>query len=71
MILLAGDAMQTHKVVDEITVQCLDGSVDFSMRGTHLLMRTGDLKCLAGGEEHALKPVEDCSVLVPILLHGT
>jgi hypothetical protein len=25
---------------------------------------------LAGGEAHALKAVEDCSVLVTILLHG-
>jgi quercetin dioxygenase-like cupin family protein len=69
-ILLAGEAMPAHQVAGEITVQCLEGSVDFSMGETHQLMREGDLKCLAGGEAHALKAVEDCSVLVTILLHG-
>jgi quercetin dioxygenase-like cupin family protein len=33
-------------------------------------MRDGDLICLAGGERHALKAVEDSSVLVTILLQG-
>jgi quercetin dioxygenase-like cupin family protein len=33
-------------------------------------MRGGDLLCLAGGETHALKAVEDSSVVVTILLHG-
>jgi hypothetical protein len=40
------------------------------MRETHHLMRKRYLKLLAGGEEKALKPVEDCSVLATILLHG-
>ncbi|MEO7623139.1 MAG: cupin, partial [Gallionella sp.] len=30
-ILLAGEAMSRHQVAGEITVQCLEGSVDFSM----------------------------------------
>jgi hypothetical protein len=33
-------------------------------------MCEGDLKCLLGGQEHALKAIEDSSVLVTILLHG-
>ncbi len=68
--LLAGEVMPAHQVVGEVTIQCLEGSVDFSMGNTHQLMREGDLICLAGGEAHALKAVEDCSVLVTILLHG-
>jgi len=34
-------------------------------------MHAGDLKYLAGGTVHSLKAVEDSSVLVTILLHGT
>ena len=70
MILLAGKEMPTHQVVGEITVQCLEGSVEFTVAGTSQLMREGSLICLAGGEAHALKAIEDSSVLVTILLHG-
>ena len=69
MILLAGQAMPAHQVTGEVTVQCLEGVVDFSIGDTHQLMREGDLQCLAGGESHGLKAVEDCSVLVTVLLH--
>ncbi|MET3108260.1 quercetin dioxygenase-like cupin family protein [Oxalobacteraceae bacterium GrIS 2.11] len=70
MVLLAGKSMPTHQVTGEITVQCIEGSIEFSAAGTNQLMREGDLICLAGGEVHALKAVEDSSVLVTILLHG-
>ncbi|HEY8857445.1 MAG TPA: cupin domain-containing protein [Rugosibacter sp.] len=70
MILLAGKEMPTHQVTGEITVQCIEGSIEFSAVGTSQMMREGDLICLAGGEAHALKAVEDSSVLVTILLHG-
>ena len=48
MVLLAGKAMPAHHVVGEITVQCLEGSVEFAVAGTSQLMREGDLICLAG-----------------------
>ena len=70
MILLAGKEMPAHQVVGEITVQCLEGSIEFAIAGTSQLMREGDLICLAGGEVHALKAVEDSSVLITILLPG-
>ena len=49
MILLAGKQMPAHRVVGEFTVQCLEGSVEFSIGTTRDVMRAGDLKCLAGG----------------------
>ena len=70
MVLLAGKAMPTHQVTGEITVQCIEGSIEFVAAGTSQLMREGDLICLAGGEAHALNAIEDSSVLVTILLHG-
>ena len=70
MVLLAGKSMPEHRVDGEVTVQCLEGSVEFSIAGVSELMRQGDLKCLAGGEPHALRAVEDASVLVTLLLHG-
>lgn len=70
MILLAGKQMPEHHVVGEVTVQCLEGSVEFSIGTTRNIMRPGNLKCLAGGVPHALVAIEDSSVLVTLLLHG-
>lgn len=70
MILLAGKGIPTHRVAGEITVLCLEGHVEFTFGETIRSMRQGDLLCLAGGESHALKAVEDSSALITILLHG-
>jgi quercetin dioxygenase-like cupin family protein len=69
VVLRAGKAMPPHRVAGEITVQCLEGSIEF-ITGITQVMRAGDMLCLAGGEMHALKAVEDASVLVTLLLHG-
>lgn len=70
MVLPAGKLVPAHQVAGEMTVQCLEGSFEFSVAGANQLMREGELKCLAGGEVYALKAVEDCSVLITMLLHG-
>ena len=70
MILLAGKIMPTHWVKGEITVQCIEGRVEFTAAGNSQLMSSGELICLSGGVEHSLKAVEDSSVIVTILLHG-
>ncbi|MEJ8827449.1 cupin domain-containing protein [Variovorax humicola] len=69
VILRAGKAMPAHQVPGEITVQCLEGCIEFTA-GKVQSMRGGDLICLAGGELHALKALEDSSALVTVLLHG-
>lgn len=71
MVLLAGKTIPEHQVKGEITVQCIEGSIEFTAAGTSQLMREGDLLCLAGGTAHALKAVEDSSFIVTILLHRT
>lgn len=70
MVLLAGKEMAEHKVVGEMTVQCLEGRVEFSIGTTREVMHAGDLKCLSGGIPHSLRAIEDSSVLVTLLLHG-
>ena len=69
MFLEAGKVIPEHQVQGELTVQCLEGSVEFTAKGVTQLMLPGDLICVAGGEAHALKGVEDGSVLVTLLLH--
>lgn len=70
MVLLAGKEWPEHEVVGELTVQCLEGSVEFSIGITRDVLRAGDLKCLGGGVPHSLRAIEDSSVLVTMLLHG-
>jgi quercetin dioxygenase-like cupin family protein len=70
LVLLAGKEMREHQVAGELTVQCLEGCVEFSIGTTRDVMREGDLKCLAGGVAHSLRAIKDSSVLVTLLLHG-
>lgn len=71
VVLLAGKELPEHQVDGEMTVQCLEGSVEFSIGTTRDVMRSGDLKCLAGGTPHSLRSLQDASLLVTLLLHGT
>lgn len=67
LVLLAGKTVPAHSVDGEITIQCLEGAIELSVGDTTQTMRHGDLVCLAGGVMHALKALEDTSVLVTIL----
>ena len=53
----------------ELTVQCLEGSIEFTAAGATRTMREGDLICLEACEGYAIKAVEDTSCLVSIVLH--
>jgi len=69
MVLPAGKTAPPHSVPGEITVQCLEGSLEFTADGTTQVMRQGDLVCLAAGVRHALAALEDTSVLVTVQRH--
>ena len=69
MVLLAGKEVPPHQMAGEMTIQCLEGSVELMVAGTTRSMRAGDLACLAGCETYALRAVEDSSLLVTMLLH--
>ena len=68
LVVPAGKEIPTHKVAGEITVQCLEGRVAFTALGETRELQAGQLCYLSGGEEHAVKGLEDASVLVTILL---
>ena len=70
MVLAAGKNVPSHKVPGEITVQCLEGSIEFKIESSTQVMRQGDLLCLAGGQKHSITALEPSSVLVTILLHS-
>ncbi len=68
IVLLAGKEMRAHKVPGEITVQCIEGNIEFQALGKTLLLKSGDLVHLQGDALHALKAVEDSSLLLTIKL---
>ena len=68
LLLPAGKEIPPHKVPGDITVQCLEGRVAFSSRDATQELQAGQMCYLAGGTEHAVKGLEDASVLVTILL---
>jgi quercetin dioxygenase-like cupin family protein len=68
IVLLAGKEMREHKVSGEITAQCIEGCLEFRALGESLTLRPGDLVHLQGNELHALKAIEDSSVLLTIKL---
>jgi quercetin dioxygenase-like cupin family protein len=68
LILPAGKEIPSHKAPGEITVQCLEGRVAFTAGGKTQELTPGKLLYLAAGEPHAVKAIEDSSLLVTLLL---
>jgi quercetin dioxygenase-like cupin family protein len=68
LVILAGKEISTHKAPGPITVQCLEGRVSFMAQGTSQELVAGTLLHLSAAEPHALKAIEDSSLLVTILL---
>jgi quercetin dioxygenase-like cupin family protein len=69
LVLLAGKEIPSHQVAGEITVQCLEGRGAFAAGGATRELAAGQMLYLTGHEPHALRGIEDASVLVTILLH--
>lgn len=63
-----GRAMPMHQVAGEITVQCLEGELDFETPEGVQRLQAGQLLFLRGGVLHSLLAVEDASVLLTIAL---
>ena len=68
IVLPAGKQLPPHRVDGEITVQCLEGRINFEADGTLHDLTQGRMLYLAGGATHALRGIDDSSVLVTILL---
>ena len=68
LVLPAGKKIAEHKAPSDITVQCLEGHVNFTAPAGVLTLRPGDLIYLNSAEPHALEAVLDSSLLVTILV---
>ncbi|MCG7324826.1 MULTISPECIES: cupin domain-containing protein [Achromobacter] len=71
LVLLAGKTMPSHDVEGEITLQCLEGSVEVSTGGATHVLDAGRLMYLPGRAPHSLFALENASVLVTVALKRT
>ncbi|MBK5205139.1 MAG: AraC family ligand binding domain-containing protein [Polaromonas sp.] len=68
VVLLAGDEMPPHVVAGEITVLCIEGRVEFTCDAGVRQLAAGELILVSGDEMHALRGIEDASLLLTIAL---
>ncbi len=68
MIVRAGQEIPEHTTKGEMIVQCLEGRVAFTALGKTQMLDAGKLLDLPAGEPHALKGLEDASLLLTIVV---
>ena len=71
LVIPAGKGIPPHRAAGEITVQCIEGRVGFDHDGHTTELHAGDLLYVCPQETHALKGIEDSTVLVTrVRLHA-
>lgn len=68
LVLPAGKEIAEHEVQGEITVQCLEGQVEFTSNNVTRTLSAGQLVYLAVASKHSLRASENSSLLLTILL---
>lgn len=68
IVLTAGEEMPPHAVAGEITLQCLEGRISFKCDAGDRELAPGQLIHVTAGEVHALRGIEDASLLLTIVL---
>ncbi len=68
LVVPAGKEIPTHEVPGEVVLQCLEGMVGVPVDGDTRVLEAGQLLYLAGHEQHAVRGIQDASLLVTILL---
>lgn len=71
IVLVAGNEMPPHAVSGEITMQCLQGEVSVKTPAQDCVLRAGQLVVLPGEERHAIRAVEDASLLLTLVRRDT
>lgn len=69
LVLPAGKFLQKHKAAGSITIQCLEGVVELDAHGRKQTLSPGTLVYLNDAQPHAVRALEDASLLITMLLH--
>ena len=70
LVIPSGKEIPRHKAHGEITVQCLEGRVAFTVGDITRDLEPGRLLYLSREEHHSLRAIEDASLLLTVLLPG-
>jgi quercetin dioxygenase-like cupin family protein len=70
LIVHAGDDIAPHQVPGAIMLHCLEGRVLLPLAESTLELSAGEWVYLKGGIRHAVKGVEDSSLILTILFDG-
>lgn len=68
VVLQTGKSLPSHSVPGEITIHCIEGSLDIDLDDRTVRLEAGELLFLAGNAAHGVKAVTDSSALVSIVL---
>ncbi len=68
LVLPRGKGMPMHSVPGDITMQCMEGTIEVVADGHAKPLAAGQLMYVAGGVPHSLTALADASVLVTIAL---
>lgn len=68
LVLPSGKAMREHRVAGEITVQCVEGLIEFTTSTGIRRLGPGQLIHLQGGDAHSLLALADSTALLTICL---
>ena len=68
LVLPAGQAASDHQAAGAITIQCLDGMVEFEAHGRTQTLQAGSLVYLADADPHAVKALAVPSLPITVLL---
>lgn len=62
----AGSELSTHKADGQISVQVLDGHIEFTADARTVAVKKGQLLVPAGGALHSVRAVEESAILITL-----
>lgn len=67
LVLQKGKSIPEHSVQGEVTLQCIEGTVEVQAHGKTQALRAGEMLYLEGKQPYAMNALEDASVLMTML----
>ena len=71
LVLKAGEELPAHEVSGKFTLHCIEGKVDLDFNGGSFELAAQQWVYFDGGVTHALRAIEDSSLLLTIMLPTT
>ena len=68
IVLLAGKELREHSAPGELTIQCIEGRIEFRIREGLKVLEPGDFIHLRRNDPHALRAVVDSSALLTLCI---